>query len=354
MDTASAAEPFNIPGFSGFVEEMRPYAGQIMLLYGSDLVRLHGVASGNDDLYYIVSDRSGKVTWASAVGHCTPLKDVLPDDVYGLAETTFQANAPARAFEVISVDGLNVTRLEGDPIDEPSLENEYVEAVCRYLEYSCGRPAYLPRLDIDARKIAQELALQGIPEESIDEFMREARLISISVGSNPGLSVSRLHHFIREAIDDTGNRYRKASAAIQAAADKAAFEGEHIPQWSKIGNANTEQDFRFFWLSAFPESWPREISDAESDAEQLVFDAIAEELPWHSVFMTAWMRGHPALYGMLRDRLRQGGMFPMWWPQACFALANFRHLFYVPQRLGIDMETARRISDDLTAAGIEI
>lgn len=89
--------------FEVVVETFRPHAGEICLLYHTDLVRLHGIATDDEDIYYVVEEIRGRnLYWASAVGAITPLRALLPEEIYARAEEAFcMAGVPAREFETI-------------------------------------------------------------------------------------------------------------------------------------------------------------------------------------------------------------------------------------------------------------
>ncbi|MCW3782942.1 hypothetical protein [Defluviimonas salinarum] len=87
-------------------DEVRPMAGQVCLLYRSELARLIGVAEDRDDLYYVVRLKSGsEPLWLSAVGHIDPLKGHVPDEVYEGLSAVFTLNGAApEEFQVIRHD----------------------------------------------------------------------------------------------------------------------------------------------------------------------------------------------------------------------------------------------------------
>lgn len=63
-----------------------------LVLDSFEIVRLDGLHDEpDDDYYYLVSGRNGRV-FVSCVGGLIPLKDYLPEDVYGKLEYVFNLN----------------------------------------------------------------------------------------------------------------------------------------------------------------------------------------------------------------------------------------------------------------------
>jgi hypothetical protein len=96
------------------VREKLPLAGQVVLLYRTDLVRFHGMGMDESDLYYIVSsfplDKNGKPNtyWATAVGHLDGLKGYLPDPVYkGIDDHFTLNNIVAPRFQILVQNSRN-------------------------------------------------------------------------------------------------------------------------------------------------------------------------------------------------------------------------------------------------------
>jgi len=83
-------------------EKMRPFHNDICILYDSELVRLIGVHEDEMDLYYVVQSRQGKISCASAVGHCVSLKDRYPADRYASMDHFFSLSGapPVAHFRV--------------------------------------------------------------------------------------------------------------------------------------------------------------------------------------------------------------------------------------------------------------
>lgn len=96
-------------------DKMRPFHNHICILYDAELVRLIGVHEDQVDLYYVVQNRQGKVSYASAVGACVSLKDCYPADRYESMDHLFSLNgAPAVAhFQVTQNLTENPFRMRG-------------------------------------------------------------------------------------------------------------------------------------------------------------------------------------------------------------------------------------------------
>lgn len=91
--------------FDDFIKEMVPLAGQVVLLYRSDIVMLQGVGRDESDYYYIVdyAARNKKRTWTTAVGHLESFKAYMPDETYKAMVKHFELqNVVPRRFEILS------------------------------------------------------------------------------------------------------------------------------------------------------------------------------------------------------------------------------------------------------------
>lgn len=88
--------------FEKFADEMRPFHNDICILYDSELVRLIGVHEDQVDLYYVVQNRRGKVSYCTAVGSCVSLKNRYPVDRYESMDHLFSLNGapPVAHFQV--------------------------------------------------------------------------------------------------------------------------------------------------------------------------------------------------------------------------------------------------------------
>lgn len=74
------------------LESCKLIFNDICMLYDSDLVRLIGFEATNEDCYYIVKEKTGKIMYCSAVGHLYSLKTVLSKEQYNRLESNFEIN----------------------------------------------------------------------------------------------------------------------------------------------------------------------------------------------------------------------------------------------------------------------
>ncbi|MEP5450525.1 hypothetical protein, partial [Roseibium sp.] len=95
-------------------QEVYPLVGQTVIVHGSDLGCLMGVASDVSDLYYIIEKRNGETYWASAVGWISGLKDRLPEREYRACHLRDEA---AVEMQIIVDEGLDRIWIAGnDPL----------------------------------------------------------------------------------------------------------------------------------------------------------------------------------------------------------------------------------------------
>jgi hypothetical protein len=72
---------------------MRPFFGQVCMLYRSEIGVLCGVGQDCMDLYYIIRPKGrGPDVWYSAVGHCESLQPHLPKEMYDGMLRLFELN----------------------------------------------------------------------------------------------------------------------------------------------------------------------------------------------------------------------------------------------------------------------
>lgn len=95
--------------FNALVKELLPFAGQVCVVYRSELVLLQGLGMDESDYYYIVdyAARNRPRSWCSAVGHLEPLKPYLPDEMYaGMLNHFALQNVTPKRFDLIAeMDG---------------------------------------------------------------------------------------------------------------------------------------------------------------------------------------------------------------------------------------------------------
>jgi len=131
----------NVLTFDKLADQMRPYFGQVVLVYGSDLVILHGVGWTEWDFYYICRPRGyqAEPVWYSAVGYCEGLKDHLPVDMYERIENQFKLNGQIPECFEMKVQIVGSDPEDYDPARHPAAmeiarQRAHEEAVARSAE----------------------------------------------------------------------------------------------------------------------------------------------------------------------------------------------------------------------------
>ena len=90
------------------INELKQIHNHICMLYDFKLVRLIGFGEDDEDYYYVVKNRQGKIWWASCVGWCYSIKHYLPEERYSQTENIFNLNGgtPEEEFLVAQRKGI--------------------------------------------------------------------------------------------------------------------------------------------------------------------------------------------------------------------------------------------------------
>ena len=82
----------SMDGYRNIVKFVYNHHNEIVIDNGTEVKRLVGVASDNDDHYYVLEDIKGKRIYSSCVGRLIILKNKINDDEYEYMESLYVRN----------------------------------------------------------------------------------------------------------------------------------------------------------------------------------------------------------------------------------------------------------------------
>lgn len=348
-------------------DTMRPLAGQVVLLYGTDLARLHGVAEDHMDLYYVVESRGGGYSWSSAVGHVVPLKDRLGSDYDELDAQFTRDGVPPTPFQVIREERFRKVWIEGrDHRAQPgkgwhlALAAKLIESIDRAqpvrgrLRHERLIGGACDLLDRRGEGILKDDFRGGTADGWFDApqaFGRWGALRSMD-------AVSRRRQNCEAQCHD--DRQASISLLLQRYAELTGFDTFKVRSFASGIAGNTLEDFISEDRSAEALEWelhsiahrihgrPADRAAEESEEGVEIIAAITKAYPEMFQFITAWLESMPSLVDVLVAK----ESMPLWYPAACFCL----DLEMSPggeARYAIDPEVRAMVLDDFRAAGIE-
>lgn len=110
-------------------EEVKPFFGQVVLMYRHEMAVLEGVGEDLNDLYYIARPlvrrphQKTSAVWYSAVGHCEGLEPYLPKEMHDALLNNVKLNGGLPERFVMKFDTGEET-LDYDPATHPALRRE--------------------------------------------------------------------------------------------------------------------------------------------------------------------------------------------------------------------------------------
>ncbi|MFG6080457.1 hypothetical protein ACEUZ9_001061 [Paracoccus litorisediminis] len=359
-DQAATAE------LSRFAEELRPHAGEIALLYGTDLVRLHGVASDASDFYYIVQKRSSEPYWASAVGHIDWLYGRLDNDAYQRLEEGFtQSGVTVRDFLVQEQRFPRILDLEG----ETAPREPFPERVAAIFERQIEIIAPGSHPSCQAWRLASEIYM--LRHAGIDEAGRDAVAAHIEAGRalarrKPG-QLERHVGTLSAALFEREHRSREMGCGIATEIQEAirALAGS-IPRadecWAdyranarrRLGGPESDSSSIESYLHILNvDAFPMPVIEPKR-ADTVVIRAIEKHVPAMIYFLRAWLEEYPALVDLWRGRLEQGELIPFTALAQAFLVANFPDFRTSPVRIGMSFPMLASTLKDIKACAIPL
>lgn len=351
----TCSEPMSLERLA---DEMRSLAGQVVLLYGTELARLHGVAEDATDLYYITESRRNGLMWHSAVGGVTPIKDRLGED-YDVLEAQFVRDGiPARPFQVVRSVRFAKEWLEGRPDTLPdeaqrirdAFDGE-LEALDRSLNWRAKQGA-----DAIIEAACAALKADGLEAAKIESFRRQVsgqyaqahpEALTDPDDSPYAYALDALKWRRRVLRIRAGEGMSRQWRVILDTAKRYGSTLNLMPVLAVLDRKrprhNKGQDLLNDLRHICDEILGGRQPTYEEERDDPILKEIAEQLPMLSRFLGIWLEGQPELTATWAER----GTIPVWLPAAAFCIANWKRYADYPQVLGLNDAQVRTVRADL-------
>ncbi|MFG6080456.1 hypothetical protein ACEUZ9_001060 [Paracoccus litorisediminis] len=374
--SAKAAQQSLVPEYlAKIADQYRPMAGEVGLLYGTDLVRLHGVADDRMDCYFIVEAPQHGMFWAAISSNWDRLRDNISPEAYARVEQPFiEAGVVARKFMIQLTRGFEIMTIEGRDFTKPPLADEYHKAYLEELDMID------PDYDDQKRRADLAFEIQQMREGALASDPELARQIEILAGAQLGpdrrATGSLTDYLERLRLEERKQERRdlvttgEVLSAVAVAAAQAAGANPALAMMLKescdIQKAKADaacdaqlaeemtEDLRSFHYDVFDDPELEDMDHDPSESDEIIIAAMAKQLPHLPAFLGYWLRKNPALTRLWRDRANEGKGVPLTAFMTAFCLAELPHVRKDPSIIMLTEAEAAEILADLERCKVSI